>query len=188
MMERREIPDDDERTASLDLAGSVLLGAGTLLCAALSLAGLDLAALALPFLSGALAGDALFYLAVRSTRYRVPLVVAALVAVVFGLIFSFGLWSPMLLPVNSPIPWKIPGYVERFALGLTIGFGGLILSTVIFHGPLSPLTWEEAVGQRRELTRGTLVVVGVLLALLAALGLLFGFFALVAYFTARFAT
>lgn len=79
------------------------------------------------------------------------LVVAALVAVVFGLIFSFGIWSPMLLPMNSPIPWEIPGYVERFALGLTVGFGGLILSTVVFHSPLSPQTWEEAVGQEESL-------------------------------------
>lgn len=186
-MERREIPDNDERTAFLDRAGLILLGVSTLLCAVLSLAGLDLAALALPLFLGALAGDALFYLAVSSARYKVPLVVAALVAVVFGLIFSLGLWGPLLLPMNSPVPWEVPGYVERFALGLTMGFGGLILSTVVFHGPLSPQTWEEAIGQRRELTRGMLVVVSVLLALLAGLGLLFGFFALVVYVTVRFA-
>ncbi len=164
------------------------MGVSALLCAALSLAGLDLAALALPLFLGALAGDALFYLAVSSARHKVPLAITAVMAVVFGLVFSFGLWGSLLLPVTPSVPWEVPGYLERFALGLTVGFGGLILSTVVFYGPLSPQTWEEAVGQRRELTRGTLVVAGVLLALLAALALLFGFFALVAYVTARFAT
>ncbi len=188
MMERREIPNNNERTTSLDRAGLILLGVGTLLCAALSLAGSNLAALALPLFLGALTGDTLFYLAVRSARNKVPLVVAAVVAVAFGLIFSFGLWGPLLLPIAPPLPWEVPGYLARFALGLTMGFGGLILSTVIFFGPLSPQTWEEAVGQRRELTRTTLVLAGVLLALLSALVLLFGFLALVVYVTARFAT
>lgn len=68
MMERPEILDDNERTAFLDRAGLILLGAGTLLCAALSLVGLDLAALALPFLLGALAGDTLTW---RSGRHGI---------------------------------------------------------------------------------------------------------------------
>lgn len=162
-------------------------GVLTLLCATFALVGLQPAVLAVPFITGALVGDGLFCLAIRDTPYQESLVIVAILTVVSGLILSFDLWAAWLLPGILEVPWDVPAVVERLAFGVTLGFGGLILTTVVFPGPFSSQTWEEAVEDRRELVRGATILAGVLVALLVIVSLLAGFLALVAYFAARFA-
>ncbi|BBL80424.1 hypothetical protein RxyAA322_22780 [Rubrobacter xylanophilus] len=184
-MERRHVSENE--TTFWDHAGLVFLGGATLLCALLALVGLDPAAWALPFLAGALTGDGLFYLTLRSARHSTLLAVVALATVVLGLVVSYNLWTAWLLPAAPSIPWEIPAFVERFALGITLGFGGIVLSTVVFPGFFSPQTWEEAVDQRRAVVRGMAIVAGILLALLLVLALIMAFAAFVVYISVRFA-
>ncbi len=85
------------------------------------------------------------------------------------------------------IPWQIPTVIEKFAFGLALGFGGLVLSSVVLPGLYSPQTWGEAVEQRRNLVRGTLILGGIPSIFLTIGLLVFGFLALVAYLSDRFA-
>lgn len=183
-MDREEVPP--KRGDLLDVAGLVLLGLATLACAALALAGWSLARQALPFLAGALVGDGLMYLAIKLVRYRLPLVIAALLLVTLGLILSFNLWWSLVGGSALKISWGVPLVVQKFALGLTLGFGGMILSTVVIPSFVSPTTWEEAVEQRRDLVRMTLIVGGISAALLVLVVLVIGILTLIMHAVAAF--
>lgn len=174
----------------LDTASLVLVALAVLVCVVLALVGFSLAEWTLPFFVGALIGDGLVVFANKLPRFRKPLVILALLLVAAGLIthsvLSFNPLAYRVLELQAWVSYEVLAIVRSFTLGLVVGFGGLVLSSVVLPGPGSPETWEEAIGQRRGLVRGTFVTVGLLLAFLALAVLVFGALAFIAYVVAAF--
>ena len=173
----------------LDLAGLVLIAFVALVCAALALAGYPPAGQSLPYLVGALVGDGLVVLAIRTPRFRKALVVLAISLVAASAILRFDrrYGDTGLLPVG--LPWEVPVVVDKLSIGLLFGFGGFILWLIVDPVMLGgPRSWEEAVGQRRDLVHKTLVVGGILLALVVLAALVFGGLALLAYVVGDFSS
>lgn len=167
----------------LDLAGLVLIAVVALVSGILALVGVQYAAWV--FLSGlgALVGDGLMYLAIRSRRWRIPLVL--LLLVVLGLASA---WLSVSFLFGSRPPWEVSAPLTFFVLGIGCGFGGLVLSrlfgpSVLLHGPR---TWDEAVEQRRGVIHGTFVFGAFLLAFLVLIVAVLGFLYLVARAAAVF--
>ena len=166
----------------LDVAGLTVIAVSTLVCAVLALLGSSVARQVLPFLPGALVGDGLLYLAIRTPRYRKALVVLAILLVAASLILSFTLFVGMGTGLPVRLPWEVPGVVEKLAAGVLLGFGGYVLSLIVVPSLDGPESWKEAVQQRRGLVRVTHLVGGVLLARVVLVALVLGALALVAYF------
>ena len=168
----------DKKDTFLDLAGLLLLGAVALVLAALALAGVPLAARALPFAVGAVLGDGLVYLAIYRNGWRGPalLVTGVAVLVVFSgfLLSSLGDAAPWLFWEPGDLAWKL-------AFGFLLGFGTTVLSQIPEFSLFAPATWEETIEQRRDLIHATLVVGGILLALVTVIAAVYGALALIAY-------
>lgn len=176
----------------LDLAGLALIALAVLVCGGLALAGSYLAWRALPLLAGALFGDGAVFLAIRFPRSRKPLVTLALLVVISALfvraVVSTDLFAYRLFDSPLWLPWEVASIVEKFAVGVIVGFGGAAVSQVLLPGLDASGTWEEAVGQRRELVRGAIVIVGILLVFLVLAVVIFGVLALIVYTVATFSS
>lgn len=133
-------------------------------------------------------GDGLMYLAIRTPRYGKALVVLAILLVAVSVVLSFNLWVGWGMGSPVGLPWEIPGGVEKLAVGVLLGFGGYVLSLVVVPALDAPNSWKEAVEQRRELVRVTLIVGGGLLVLVVLAALIFGALVLLAYFLGNFSS
>ena len=168
----------DRRDTFLDLGGLLLLGAVALVLAALALAGVRFALVALPFAVGAVLGDGLVYVAILRNGWRGPALVVTSLAV---LIVTSGLLLSLLGASAPWLFWEPEDLAWRLALGFTLGFGGAVLAQIPGFSRYAPASWEEAIEQRRDLIHVTLVVGGLLLALVTAISAIYGALALIAY-------
>jgi hypothetical protein len=181
MMSQSGVAEGGE--SRLDLAGLALIAVVALVSGVLAVVGTRYAAWVFLFASGALVGDGLMYLAIRSRRWRMPLAVGLILLLAVVLAWfsvSFFLW---LRP-----PWEDSAPLAFFALGVASGFGGLVLGRlfdpwVVFRGPR---TWDEAVEQRRDMIHGTLVFGGFFLAIVGSVAALIGVLYLIARAVAAF--
>ena len=169
---------DKKKDTFLDLAGLLLLGVVALALAALALVGVPLALAALPYALGAVLGDGLVYLAILRNGWRGPALIVTTVAVLVvlsGLLLSSGGASvPWLFWEPTDLAW-------RLAFGFLLGFGTMVLSQIPQFSLFAPASWEEAIEQRRDLIHATLVVGGLLVALVTAIAAVFGALALLAH-------
>ncbi len=168
----------DRRDTFLDLAGLLLLGVVALVLAALALAGVPLAVKALPFAVGAVAVDGLVYLTIHRNGWRGPALLVTIVAVVVVfsgfLLYSLGAATPWLF-------WEPAGLAWKLAFGLLLSFGTMVLAQIPEFSRSAPASWEETIEQRRDLIHATLVVGGILLALVTLIAAVYGALALIAY-------
>lgn len=169
----------------LDPAGLILLVVVAGVLVLLALLGQPFGLAAWPFAVGAVVGDGLMYLAIRTERFRMPVLVFTIILMVAGLVMLAdlaGRYGGSLLQ----LPWDTPLVVSKLAVGLLCGFGGIVLTGVIWPTVYSPATWDEAVAQRREAVREVLIVGGILGGILLLGLLLFGFSALVVWIAVNF--
>ena len=121
----------------MDLAGLVLLVAVATVLSILALLGYSFGRAALPFAVGAVVGDALMYAAIKLERFRTSILVFAvlLLAAGFALLVDFGAEYGGSSAFDPQLPWDVPVVVSKFAIGLLLGFGGVVLSGFFWpHG------------------------------------------------------
>lgn len=154
-------------------------------CVLIALLGYSFGRAAWPLAVGAVVGDALMYLAIKLERHRMPIVVSALFLVVVGLVMLVDFIARQD-DLAFKLPWDTPVVVSKLFIGLLLGFGGMILASVVIPTWSSPETWDEAVVQRRATVRDVLIVGGMVLGLALLVLLLVGFVALVAWIAVNF--
>ena len=71
--------------------------------------------------------------------------------------------------------------VWKLAFGFLLGFGTVVPDQIPSLSRSAPASWQEVIEQRRDLVRATLVVGGILLALVAVVAAVYRALALIAY-------
>lgn len=172
----------------MDLAGLVLLVMVAAVLSIIALLGYSFGRAALPFAVGAVVGDALMYAAIKLERFRTPVLIFTVLLLVagFALLVDFGSGYGELSTFDPRLPWDVPVVISKFAIGLLVGFGGIVLSGFFWPTVFSADTWDEAVMQRRNSVRDVLVVVGGLLGIVLLVLLLLGFCVLVVWVAVNF--
>ena len=95
------------------------------------------------------------FLAVRLSHYRNLLVILVLLLLAAALVVRLVLASDLLTYrlVDSPLwlYWEAAAVIKGFALGLLLGFGGMVFNHTLLPLSTSPTARKEVVEQRREL-------------------------------------